>query len=1180
MKFFKLILFIFILSYYSVSIAWYNYPYVCTSNNLTCYNTQVGEINKYDNGYFMAEPIMSEVSFSSHLNKKLNEYDKYYWDSKFTIKNFYNWNKAYDRELTFWDLISIDKEFSIVSNYSWKITILKKYSNWKEYFFDNLKPVIDELHSWFPYWDKKDSLSDILWNIVDYKQDSKNFLVKNVCDDFSKCTETRYFNIPYNTLSTFKLLSWKVKPNNQFVIDNFKVSDNYNISHIYLKSWWSANFNFWFEDYLDVWSLNTKYKYTISYKYKWDSIKELFSETIKISNDYKVSSDTITQPILNEIIDLKVLDNNYKKIRVWVKEWINLTKIWEITFYLSVENINTGDKFETTPINPNSPLYVIPNDEVTSWEGLIYWFSKLSNDNWYNVWDTFSVTLNLFDEYNNRHYDYIDWYDISLESWTSSFIELSKSWSDTYSNYLTWVKSMELDPYSINFKFRITKAWYHEINWFKLKIRKKQSSTSYINPPEYSFYNIVPSNLYNWSQKMKIYVKSALITDFPISCTSWSVTLKTLCTSDNFSWCNNSMSQSITFSNESQNGSTWILSIRDFAHNVKNFNYTMNHIDKTAPTISVFKWVNLLSGTTYKYKANEEPLKISFYEKTTSNCNSQINYLVKINWVTVNDSTPRSTFDYINNDFFTSSWNKELYIKATDKYWNFSEETINFTIFPDLVDFTKSSISVSSTWNKYANNVDNYLYTLILKDKYNNPIYNKNLVSINQDCNWNSWCNTIKTNMSDFSWDDALIEYSYSNPSDNSWKISFNLKSLSPWEFNNRFKISVKDWDDNYSNLSSIKDYYISNINKNIFKKPILWILNTTSWWDFPSLWKEQNYKVTFNNVGGLTSYSNWFVNISENSVVNDISGHFWKIFSIIDSSFGNDLSSGVSFKWKIDASSNVLKTPILKSNELFYISYTLSWKTIKYDLDEFKTWNWCDLETLWLKVYWIIQWSWNSNETWQESNFSDLSKSDIRAKIKNNAYNLIKNRQSWTIVNWVKYVEWNYTIESNPPFETLIVKNWNLIINQDLNISNSKLWIIVIKDNYNVYTDFDKDKFWNIYISSNVENINWLIYSDWAIRSAKADWTSYSDLDLTKKLKMSWALFSRNTIWWAVSIWWRYILPWWQNTSDLGLAEKYDLNYVRKVNSSCSSNPDDNYSFIIKYNSNIQANPPKWFSY
>gem|GEM_PF-6103354 len=49
------------------------------------------------------------------------------------------------------------------------------------------------------------------------------------------------------------------------------------------------------------------------------------------------------------------------------------------------------------------------------------------------------------------------------------------------------------------------------------------------------------------------------------------------------------MNQSITFTSESDNGSTGTLSIHDYAHNVKNFNYTMNHIDKTAPVISVFK---------------------------------------------------------------------------------------------------------------------------------------------------------------------------------------------------------------------------------------------------------------------------------------------------------------------------------------------------------------------------------------------------------------------------------------------------------------------------------------------------------------------------------------------------------------------------------------------------------------
>ena len=228
----------------------------------------------------------------------------------------------------------------------------------------------------------------------------------------------------------------------------------------------------------------------------------------------------------------------------------------------------------------------------------------------------------------------------------------------------------------------------------------------------------------------------------------------------------------------------------------------MNHIDKTAPVISVFKWVNQLNSNSYKYKANSDELKLNFYEKTTSNCSSEINYLVKVNWTIIYDSLIwSSNLDTTISDFFKTTWNKELYIKATDKYGNFSEKVINFSIYPDDLDPSKSTISFTETDNKYANYSDYYVYTLNLRDKYNNPIYGKTLNFLNQDCSFFTWCDTLKTNMWSlpYSWADALVEYLYSSPSDINWDINFRIKSYSPWIFTSRFKITLNDWNESYT---------------------------------------------------------------------------------------------------------------------------------------------------------------------------------------------------------------------------------------------------------------------------------------------------------------------------------------------------------------------------------------------
>ncbi len=1213
MKFLKIVLFVFFLSFFSLVKAWYNYPYVC--NDWSCYWTELKELNKTDNWYFMTETDIKEVSnLSNYIDSKLQWYETYYGSSQFTIDNYYSWwtGSIYDKDLTFWQLLDINTRFYIAHK-SGSITYIDEtYDNWKEYLYDNFKDVIDDIHSGFPIWTKKNKLSDILWNIVEYRHTSNTFRLRNVCTN-STCEDSNYMAISYYSPNPYYFLSWIVKHNSQFVIDNFKVSNDYSISHIYLKAGWSANFNFWFEDYLDVGSVNTKYKYTLSYKYEWETIKELFSETIKVANDYKVTSDTITQSVLDDIIDLTVLSNTSKKIRIWVKEGLKLTKIWKITFYLAVENLNTGDKFDTTAINQYSPLYVIPNDQVGSWESIIYWFSKTSNDVWYNIGDTFSVTMYLKDEYGNKHYDYINWYDISLDTGTSEFIELSKSWSDVYSDTLIWVKSWESSPYPINFKFRITKAWYHEFNGFKIKIRNKQSTSSYTVPATYSYFNNIPLNLYDGEQKMKIHIKSPLITDFPISCTNTSVVLKTVCTSDNFSWCNPSMNQSITFTSESDNGSTGTLSIRDYAHNVKNFNYTMNHIDKTAPVISVFKWSNLLSNNSYKYKANSDTLKINFYEKTTSNCTSQINYLVKVNWAVVYDSFVwTSNLDATINNFFTTSGAKELYIKATDKYWNYSEKVINFNNYPDDIDPVKTTISVNESNNKYANNSDYYIYTLKLKDKYDNPIYNKTLDFVNQDCTWYTWCSTIKTNMSWVtpSGDDSIIEYSYWTNTNSLWEVSFRVRSYSPWTFSNRFKIRLNDWDDNYLDTASTSDYFVSNIDTNTYNKLFTWELfasddNWLTWDALPEYWTDLKYKLQVNPIPSASAIVTTLLNFKNNVRAVDVFNS--EVQSVSTISGLNTKNPTFTCRLNTSTSASSFTTPWLQISDNddlsnVVISYLIWWKTVSYILSANESWsdktpislkNETGDVFLWVQVIWILQWSGKSDFTWQEKNFSDISKAEARSVIRKNAFTQIKNMSNNQIVNWVKYVVWtdiNLSWEISW-YETLVVKDANVIINWDLNTTWKKLGIIVLKDNYNTNSDYTAN--WNVYVTSNVSSINAIIYADWWFISANSSWIPYTtdstsrSIELNNQLFMKWSLFTRNTIGWAILAGWDYILPWWKKItwidSNFEKAMIYDLNYIRRWKSNCIEISPwlckyNNWAFVIEYDSKVQTAPPKLF--
>ena len=139
----------------------------------------------------------------------------------------------------------------------------------------------------------------------------------------------------------------------------------------------------------------------------------------------------------------------------------------------------------------------------------------------------------------------------------------------------------------------------------------------------------------------------------------------------------------------------------------------------------------------------------------------------------------------------------------------------------------------------------------------------------------------------------------------------------------------------------------------------------------------------------------------------------------------------------------------------------------------------------------------------------------------------------------------------------------------------------------------------WNVYITPNVTKIDAIIYADGWFISSDINWNPYTKDNnartsaLQKQLILTWSLFTRNTIGWAV-LWTggKYILPWWSKTTNFNEAMKYDLNYVRRWNKWCldqknnttwALTPDwkcDIYSdyFILKYNPAVQTNPPIGF--
>lgn len=671
---------------------------------------------------------------------------------------------------------------------------------------------------------------------------------------------------------------------------------------------------------------------------------------------------------------------------------------------------------------------------------------------------------------------------------------------------------------------------------------------------------------YAWNSWCKTFSTSnseADFSDIGLPWTNWTRYIYLDCI-DNHPWVVNSWCEQSRVDNTIYNNTdSTLLTVRDNAWNTVTKEFEIFRIDKIKPTITI--------NSPDEYKASDDSrINISVVDNESwvfevsyniwSSCKSW-NSLI---WTNISNWW---------NVIYNTSWTYTIYACATDIAWNINEASQEFTVYPWDLNQDNSSISIISTWYKYANNTDYYTYSLNLKDKYDNYIYDKSINEVS--FNYLYWNNRIYLDEVSGIWDIATEIFEYNNPTNSSWDTSFKVKSYTPWDFSQKFKIKMNNWWDDYNNNTSFSEIELNISDINSFLKPIKWSISI-DWYDYPEIWVDQEYKIDLTDIWSLQSISNWKLNISSSSITNTISWHFWDEFKDIDNDFWNNLSNYIWFLWLIWANDNVLKTPKLSSDKI-EISYEINWKVIRYYLDDFNSWNSCDLETLWLKVIWNIQWGGKLDITWQEENFSDLSKFNLRTSIRKNAYTLIRNMNSWDILNWVRYIDWNINLSWDIYwYETLIVTNWNVFISGDLNTSWNKLWIIVLKDNYDVLSDYNN--IWNIYISDGVENINAIIYADWTLRSANQNGDIYNDINLNKQLKLKWSLFTRNTIGWAVKANNNYLLPGWKETTNFDLAEIYDLNYVRKVATDCSSWVD-NYSFIIEYDNSVLIDPPKWFS-
>ena len=431
-----------------------------------------------------------------------------------------------------------------------------------------------------------------------------------------------------------------------------------------------------------------------------------------------------------------------------------------------------------------------------------------------------------------------------------------------------------------------------------------------------------------------------------------------------------------------------------------------------------------------------------------------------------------------------------------------------------------------------------------------------------------SWESGVSISNTSITWTSASASASSIVPFSDSGTLSFDIR----W----------KSW---FSRV------WYNSIGLAFIKPAIMSALTINAVWQEsknPEVGRDQKYNIWLESLWNLNHVNSWYLWLESKhiSIANPHQAIFQSInknnlnFTVPNTTLVNAFNQTLDVK--IESKDKILSAIAIKVLDM-PISYVIKWKRVHY-IVEWKKINWetamlikwCEKKTLWVKILWTWKHQWKWDKTWQDIDFVNLNQEEVRKNIHKNANDLIRNRDTGKKINQV-YFNDKTTIYSNiskdlDEWDTVIIKNWNFIIDQNI---EKQIGIIVLKDGYNVSPE--TPDWGNVLITKDVTNIKAYIYSDWAIMSKDVNWKNYKDEELATPLTINWSIFSRNTIWWAVAWIWdnKYLLPWGKKTSDFKLAEKYDLNYLRKAKLCW----EQDFSLKLNYESGIQSNPPKWFT-
>ncbi|MCH8518901.1 hypothetical protein LAT59_04025, partial [Candidatus Gracilibacteria bacterium] len=492
-----------------------------------------------------------------------------------------------------------------------------------------------------------------------------------------------------------------------------------------------------------------------------------------------------------------------------------------------------------------------------------------------------------------------------------------------------------------------------------------------------------------------------------------------------------------------------------------------------------------------------------------------------------------------------------------------------------------------------------YRYKITLRDAYGNTIPGKEIFNLRHTCSGQLNCFDIRQNMVGVNpsgvrtldiFDTELISDSYGD-------IYFSIRSFAPGRFTESFRFEMYNWDDDYENVSTFTEVLVFG-NENSFLKLItgklqanisgVWEDNLLIGTETQYLLSTQIYNNTISNYT-LSDDFDAYITASQSGTQFTLSGSLQREDSDI-------LFTGI-FESSLPESQEHLSLLTIDNSGVspVSVSYVFQGYNISHLLSSHAihhspiTLGFNDSA---IEPVRIIGQSIDIGGDDNDSHHN-MSTQNTRNTFRRNIVRGIQGRVHNTTVGGVRYIDGSqlhgntYTLSGTPNYQTLVVRDANILIESNFNIGGAPIGLIAMKSTGYSVTNKGYEDIGNIYIEPNVSQIHAIMYADGGIISTSGgqalgyNSASRSSI-LSSQLYIKGSIFSRNTLGGSELRDGVYMLPGSIATQDIDSAVQYDLRHLRRGNSNCVEVSGacrfSNY-LIIEYDNRLISSPPPLFS-